>query len=503
MIKPWGSLSMAKSSSETLAFHGPFLASNQELFGEVLIKGSGSSLTLRSSSEINLGALPRYIHGSSVDGQKISCIDCIWASQSRSTRVQVSYHSAKLFPHHVVVGDEHLDPTAQNIHRLDFSVSDLSTLFYDFDAFGLVIDAAPIMDVVLAQNRKIRAIEVGEWPEVHYFTGKINVIEVDTALGKIAVRHRPTFSMGGPLGNHMTNEMVVSLEPGQPLHFSEAIDRVALLRRFLSVAAGRPQKIKNLEITTTTADPARSRSLQVHWSYAPKGPRGDHHKPSPGDLPLDPIHHPEAFATVIKNWIAGDERLKIARNRYVSCLEKRSTYGVDRLVAAANMFDLLPPDAAPAVQALPDDLAMFQAAALKTLGTFAQSQDRDSVISAITRMGKPSLPKRVLHRWATTKTDVAKVFPDLDYVLNQAIKCRNHFVHGASKSFKFERAEPFVFFLTDALEFVFAFSDLVEAGWSAKEWATRPYGDGHTFTRFRWGYAQTLAAFKAAMENPA
>jgi hypothetical protein len=117
---PWGLLSVTKSRKAASAFHGPFLVSDEEMFGEVLIKGSSSSLILRSKSETNLKNLPRHIHGSSVDGDKISCIRCTWASQSRTTRANVSYHSARLFPHYVVVGDEHLDPTAQNIRRLNY-----------------------------------------------------------------------------------------------------------------------------------------------------------------------------------------------------------------------------------------------------------------------------------------------------------------------------------------------------------------------------------------------
>nr|WP_255457698.1 hypothetical protein [Rhodanobacter sp. K2T2] len=492
---------MAKRLKERSTFHGPFWVTDQEVFGELLIKGSNSTLTLSSGGKMAESSSSQHFHGSSVDGQKITCIECIRSSQGHRSRGQNSYHYTQFFPHYVAVGDEHLDPDAKNIRRFRFSASDLPTLFNDFDAFGVVIDASSIMDAVLAGPRKTRPIEVGPWPEVRYFTGKMTVIEVETSVGKIAVQRRRTSSVGHPGEVDIRNELLVSIEPDQPINFSEAIDRIALLRRFLSLLAGRPQKIKPIEITTITANANGTNPLRVYWSYAPKGPHGDYQKPQPHDLPLDPVKHPEEFSTVLKNWIDRDEKLKIVRNRYLSCIEKRNTYDVDRLVAAANMFDLLPSDALPPAQTLPSDLADFQASTIKTLKAFSQSQDRDSAIAAITRMGQPSLPKKVLHRWMVVGSDMDDVFPDMEYVLRMAIKCRNHFVHGPSTSFKLERAEPFVFFLAEALEFVFAFSDLVASGWDAKQWTYRHFANGHSFARFRWGYTQTLTAFKAAMAN--
>jgi hypothetical protein len=51
-------------------------------------------------------------------------------------------------------------------------------------------------------------------------------------------------------------------------------------------------------------------------------------------------------------------------------------------------------------------------------------------------------------------------------------------------------------FFVDALEFVFAASDLIEAGWDANAWSIVPTTMTHPFSRFRVGYIARLQQLK-------
>ncbi|EIL89824.1 HEPN domain-containing protein [Rhodanobacter spathiphylli] len=496
---------MAKVNNRDMRFHGTFqLPSDISSFGELVVDGRRTLLNLSSQSELPLLRSVGNILGVTLDGKRITCIDCVGSSQGRSTMGHVvTSHYAHVFPHYVVIGDEHVDTKSARIQRISFTVDDIASLFYDFDAFGFVIDASKVIDSVLEQQSRIRQIKAGEWPEVAYFTGRFTVAELDSAIGKIAVRHRPTSNMGGPDGFYMKNTMYVSIEPDHPVSFESAMDRVACVSHFLSMVAGRVQGATDIQISLAGyADDRRRNPLRVHWSYAPKTPNSSdsERKPHPGDVPLDPIQRRDEFISVITYWIERDSGRRTARVRYLSCLQKGNSYGVDRLVAAANMFDVLPPEATPAPVPLPDDLSEARSTILSTLKKLPQSQDRDSAISAIARMGKPSLPKKVAHRTRIVTEQVDSAFPDLDYVIRIALSCRNYFVHGGGpKAFDFKAAEPFVPFLTDALEFVFSASDLIEAGWDASRWNQEPHGTGHNFARFRWGYKETVAQLKQAM----
>ncbi len=185
----------------------------------------------------------------------------------------------------------------------------------------------------------------------------------------------------------------------------------------------------------------------------------------------------------------------------MNCLSKGNYYDADRLIAAANMFDILPAEAVPLPTALPDGLAESRAECLAILKKHPPSQDRDSAISAIKRMGKPSLPKKILCRTAMVEKHFKPKFGELSYVVKLAVLCRNYFVHGGSDDFNFSIVEPFMSFLTDALEFVFAASDLIEAGWDAAHWNREAHGTGHTFARFRAAYDMGLMELKRAIES--
>lgn len=491
-------MSMGRSIKKGSILHGWFEPNpGQRLHGQLRLSGASTRLRLHDEVEIAVADRLVQVRGVTADGIKVTCVDCLRTSYGHTMHA----HHLEVFPHYLLTGDEHLDVEAEQVRRITFTSVDMTSVFYDFDAFGTVIQAEPLMDSVLERARKHRPVAVGEWPQVSYFTGKLTIIEVPTAIGLIRVSHAPSFGSGGPSGVSITNQIRVGIELDAPITFHEALRRLAVLRRFLSLAAGRPQRPIDVTITTDSGhDAAEIRPLQLHWSYPPKRLKGALHRPSPGDLPLDPIRFPDEFKDVLQQWVAKDEAMKTARSRFTSCLEK-SSYTVDRLVAAANMFDLLPTDEVPVARGLPADVATIRDAALASLAELPDTEDRHSAMIALKNLGKPSLSKKVSHRWQMVADGLESIFPELEFVLVRAIRCRNHFVHGPSTSFKFERAEPFVPFLTDALEFVFAFSDLVASGWTYHRWATTPYADGHLFTRFRWGYKQTLAAFKASMER--
>lgn len=52
---------------------------------------------------------------------------------------------ANVFPHFVVRGTQHLIPDEKVILEAHFVIDDATTLFYDFDAFGSVINARPLI----------------------------------------------------------------------------------------------------------------------------------------------------------------------------------------------------------------------------------------------------------------------------------------------------------------------------------------------------------------------
>src|ERR1017187_3890872 len=160
------------------------IAPGKDVYGELTISRAKTSLYLHDKDFFDTHSIPdQYIKGILHDLTRISLIRCITTSTGSSIRGQESYHSSTLFPHFVVSGDNHLAPDQKTIVEVHFSVDDASTLFYDFDAFGSLIDARPFIETIVnaKANALQRKIAIGANPEILYFTGK---------GGNIRRRHR-------------------------------------------------------------------------------------------------------------------------------------------------------------------------------------------------------------------------------------------------------------------------------------------------------------------------
>lgn len=479
------------------------LPDGQSVVGELRLKGSSTLLKLHSDEFLGNLEAAACVEGTAYTGERLTLINCFspGIGQTSFKDDPTRFH-ADVFPHYVAIGQSHLKPGQPHINAIHFTTTDLTTIFYDFDAFSHVIDAKPIIDVVLQERRQMRSIEAGEWPHVLYFTGKECIAEVSTAIGKVSVHHRPRCSMGGPSGVFLKNRIVVSIEFEEPVVFREAVIRMHDVACFLSVAAGRIQGIDQIHIATTEVVGDIPQLLTIHPSYRWK-PRNKsrQHRPHPADIPLDPILYRTEFDAVLSDWIGRHSEWRFARFGYLECMRKANTYGAERLVAAANMFDILPAEAVPLRAELGTDLAATRDECAALFRKHPAGIDRDSALSALGRLGKPSLPKKVAHRVSIVESKLGEMFPDLQFVTSVAIKCRNFFVHGNSGDIDYLKVESFVPFLTDALEFVFAASDFIDAGWDAQRWASGGHSWGHSFARFRGEYDMALLELRRAIAD--
>ena len=174
-----------------------------EVQGDLILKGAKTTLDLYSKDFFSTHALQEScILGALHNRMKVSLVDCITTQGLGSgSRGEERYHFASVFPHFVVFGEEHITSADQKITELSFHVDDAANLFYDFDAFGNVIDARPHMErIVEAKKENGRDIAIGEHPMIFYFTGKFEIFKAETALGTITAAHRPSYTFPGPEG---------------------------------------------------------------------------------------------------------------------------------------------------------------------------------------------------------------------------------------------------------------------------------------------------------------
>lgn len=187
-----------------------------------------------------------------------------------------------------------------------------------------------------------------------------------------------------------------------------------------------------------------------------------------------------------------------ARNRFSSGFYSRS-YSIDRLVGAANMFDLIPASKMPTVVPLDEETKKSIDCSKGLFRTAPDSTVRQSILSVLDRAGRPSLRDKVYHRAKLITEASPDSFTDLKIPCGQAVLCRSHYVHGSAAPINYNEDAITFAFLTDTLEFVFAISDLLELGWDLNSWSEKGSSYSHSFGSYRINYQANLARLKALL----
>lgn len=489
---------------EELKVSGIFeLPTGEKAPGMLNFAGPESYLYLWGES---LTRLPRHlvnsfsIKGVLGSGSKVSLINC----RNKGVYNPLSNHLTKLsfFFDYAVSGDIHISHEEEKVEKITFTMNDAESLFYEHEVFGAIIggyispekkkslafppwesawpevDARPFVESILRSEGSGSDIEVGENPVIFYHTGKTRILDVETGIGRVSVsRNDPVETYAEFLGNYeregnsgVNIETVISitLEFDRTLVLENAISRALRVSRFLELLIGRSQNFASFLINKS----GTPRPLRVYGCRFPAHERFSRQSYFPL---FSAVRNTDEFSRIMARWLKTDNgRWREARDRFFSCFDRGWNYDTDRLIAAANMFDLLPPEAFPERPKISEDL---EAARDKCRGIFNElpdSPDRQSVLSELGRVGKNiSLKKKIRHRAQLVIDQVGESkMPKLLESVGKAVDCRNRYVHGPKDDDGPDYGAEKIRFLTETLEFVFAASDLIEAGWDMKTWSS-------------------------------
>jgi hypothetical protein len=161
------------------------------------------------------------------------------------------------------------------------------------------------------------------------------------------------------------------------------------------------------------------------------------------------------------------------------------------------MFDLLPKSAVPQDVDLPEALRAAQKASRQLFLDLPESYERDSVLNALGRIGKASLKRKIRYRAEALVKALDRRLPDLFSVLDAAVDCRNHYVHGSPSRIDYRNNFDLVIFFTDTLEFVFGSSELLEAGWDIRRFFAKGTTMSHPYGAYAASYESDLRSFRA------
>jgi ApeA N-terminal domain 1 len=425
---------------------------------------------------------------------------------------QPQINRVRLYPRFATLGTRRFLPD-DRICRLGFVADDFAAIYADFDAFGF--DLAPkehIGDILEKRHARIGPynrprVHPGEHPIIAYFTGRSHLLSASTPFGRISAVHRVRRDFGGsPRGVNINNVVMTNLHFDPPATFDRAIEDLRPVLSFLEVIAGRRQKQMHLEIEVDLPKDCPRTILKVYSSSPPDRPAAENERePHSHDLLLSGGSHPTEFASVLERWLALDHDRADARVQFSDGFSKGNVYDVDRLVSSANMFDILPASAVPDDVELSDELKNAKAEARRIFRALPKSDERASVLGELGRLGKAKLKYKARHRGQIVLAEAGDLrFPDLFLVLNEAVNCRNRYVHGSPAKIDYRNNffETVAFF-TQTLEFVFAASDLIDAGWSFMGWFNKGTTGSHPFGTYCSYYDDNLRVLKTLLDATA
>lgn len=498
-------------------YNGVFLSSDSQFAGHLSIAGADSLVKLIGKS---FWGRPETeyadIHGMLGDGRKASLLNCVLHGQTQYRFDENTQFESTFFPNYVVVGEEFIRSNEPVIRAVRYHFENVASLLSGHKTFqSLRPDPDDVRRLLEEGHKRSEKIaeqhgwpkrlfepEIGEHPHLLYFSGVWEIIASDTKFGRISLTNRTSHGAGTAAGIGIDNEVTANIEFVEPKTLSAAIRALYTLHGLFELSLGRRQRYRwiELELTHRTKDDERElhQTARLYWSLCNERIE-DNSKTSLVDILLAPDRRPEEFAKVAAGWMDSAAIMGDPRERFATAFFGR--YGINRIIGAANMFDLLSESRAPKKKE-PD--ALLKAAVeqcRKTFATLPDSFAKQSVLSALGRVGTASLRDKVNHRAHKVMAAGGDKFPSLYLPCNHAVLARNHYVHGSQASFDYQEHFTEFAFITDTLEFVFAISDLLDLGWDLKSWMCEGTSMTHAFSAYIINYPENMRRLNALVDT--
>lgn len=494
-------------------YNGIFLPNDSKFVGHLNIADEGSILRLVGKDfwEYPRGE-PTDIHGILVDGKKASILDCVIQEKKQYRFDEDSQFETVFFPNFIVIGEEFISSDELVIQAVRYHFDNVTSLVSGRKTFlSLWPDAEEARRILEENHKRSEKIaeehgwskpsfdpEISEHPHFLYYSGLWEIIALQSKVGKISLTNRPSFNMGTAAGVGISNKVIANIDFPEPKSLIGATHELQKLHGLFELSLGYRQRYRWIELElihrSKEAEHDMPQTVRLYWSLCNERVRSDS-TVSLNDVLLAPDRRPEEFVKVVAGWIDSAESMLDPRQRFATAFF--GTYSINRIVGAANMFDLLPESHAPTKKVVDTPLKEAVIKCRKIFSDLPESFAKQSVLSALGRIGSASLRDKIYHRADKIIAVAGGKFPDLHLPCHQAVICRNHYVHGSKGAFDYQENFTEFVFITDTLEFVFAVSDLLDLGWDFHRWLDEGVSMTHPFGSYVFNYSKNIDYLKA------
>ncbi len=483
---------MGVTDSEEKQLLGSFsVGEGPDVGGLLTLSEDGLSLFVWDTKMISPKTISSTISGVLQDNRIVTLFDCLQTGGGIFISGRAMTSRTTIFANHAVYGSESLNPSKKCVNRVMFRTDDTNLLFNDREAFAL----------------KPRSEQD---PSIHAtYSGVELIFSVDTSIGRVSARRATPIKEGIDVseGISISSKVNVEMAFDNEVTYYDAIHRADVVISFLALMIGRPQNLVELRIGVLprcAEDRREWFAVEVTaFRRFRRHSADDGARIIRGRL-IDPVKDRGRFENVLANWLSRHDEWRHARSRYDRCVSNEREYHEDRMVGAANMFDLIPDNAVGPKRAIPENITSAIAECKRILKSARADRcdNDDPCNSALRSLGMSkhkSLRQKICFRAEIVLRRVGCFFPDLEIVIDEAVKCRNIYVHGSDRQ-SADYPEPgAMVFLISTLEFVFVASDLIDAGWDVSKWIERRMLS-HRFEHYVYNYQSNLNSVRANRE---
>ena len=481
--------------------HGIFsVPPDQRANGSLTLAGRRSQLQLWSESPLDISTNAN-ITGVLDNLTKVSLIGCNVRSEGHVGKGDQIRYNYLVSPQCVLFGSRYISGNEGVVREISFVLEHAVALFHDPGAYGTIFNDSAATAMVARIDNPESSIEVEDSNWISYYTGKKTVFTSDTAVGRVSANHTPVFTIGNDHDHGLKKVTELSIKLDEPLPVIESLRRMGRVLQFFDLVAGYTHNVTSISVHTGFDDPSHSFELYA-TGYAERQSTGEENESGRilrTTVLIHPVDDSIEFGNVLRAWLDRDVDWRTARIRLSHDWSKR-LYDYNRIIAAANVFDLLPNDVYGNKLSLSSDLSAAVVASRKIFCDLPPSEERDDMLGHLKRVGGWRLKRKIRFRAENICDSIGHILPDLATAIDESVNLRNHYVHGTPSRIRVDQRLHLLLFLTNTLEFIFFASDLIDAGWNIVDWCNKAKPIGHPFHDYLVHYQEDLERLKGAFE---
>jgi len=481
------------SQEDQTRFLAHFTVQGSDHAGALDLDGPNTKLDIFSDDFLHLkDEEMNCVRGVSKEGVSISAIYCVPLVTSGSASYHDKHkHYMTLRPNYVALGPHYLEPEEDVISSISFTFSEANHLFYDSGTFGHIIwkhrlSFGQLREILSGVRRAPKHRRRGGRLDLYYRWDRGPIIEATCSAGKITVWNATGGRFPSPDGLDLRNRVRVTCAFVAPLNLEAALGVLNQMMSLFELAAQSRQNVE--DVTLEHKDAPEAAQLTLHVIH-----REREHVETlmPTDALLNGGLHEEEFTRVLTRWMDSGPDRRTGRQRFIEGFRRGFNYRTERLIGAANAFDLLPATDFVKQGALPTEVETLLAGLEAQVKTAAKSstvvnEHKERLLNNLGLVRGLNLRNKVLQRWDTVPDCIASRLPAMPEAIAHSVRARNFFVHGSEIKMSTDAVYELSSFFTNTFEFVFGVSELCRCGWDAERWSK----DGYSLSRYKWYMSQ-------------